>query len=464
MDCLSLVGIHKSALAGGNPATLNLLPRKPVTRMSLPWEERWERVTSDGERSGGQATVIRLRSKTDDRIGALKTLHERQQRITERRFRVQQEVYALSVTATGVPQVYESNVEQWADKDVPLYVVMEWIPGPTLTQSVGRRPIGLDAALICTNRLLETLDACHRLGITHRDLKPDNVILRDGNPAQPVLVDFGIASTEQGEDKRAFNTDIGQEMGNRFLRLPEFAPGRISRDARSDLTLLAGLLLFMVSGFVPRVLRDEHDRLPHEAAAAAIPEEHRRDPRWPRLERVFRRAFQTPLDMRFSTADDLRNALQQLRPETEASDALELALERLKEVSESEAVKRLHNLQEVVDRECGNFVDTLSRLSKNAGFIMLGDCGYDQTGRVYRITLGITRQSGGATVSYNHEVHISETEFVARYNVGLSHIWKEYFRGSIVDPEALHEALVRQAPTLLAELIQYYTELVRGRF
>ena len=432
-------------------------------RRLQPWEAHWEIVSRKGH-VGGQGIVRKVRSKTDGSVGALKTLHQDHQPDTERRFRMQQEVNALHAIGSAVAQVFDSNVEQWRDKDVPLYVVMEWIPGPTLAEQLSSSLMTLDHALACTQSVLFTLEKSHGLGIFHRDLKPDNIILREGNPLDPVLIDFGIAWAKAGDAPRPFDTDRGQEMGNRFLRLPENAPGRISRDARSDVTLVAGLLLFVLSGFSPRVLRNEHGQLPHEAGADQIPQSIREDTRWARLRRVFQRAFQTELELRYQSVSDLRDALNSLEPSAEVGDVIGPALERLRNLIDSERVQRFHRIQEMIQKECTAFVELVSRLGDQAGFGMPGSHGFTEDGQVYQVGFGLQRRgtSGGTAVWYRHEVHIGETEFWARYQVGQSPYWNEYYRGSIADPEGLREAMTRQAPVLIAELIDEYTSRLKG--
>jgi serine/threonine protein kinase len=254
--------------------------------MAETWEANWELVYPRAKQ-GGQGAVRQVRSRSDVRFGALKTLHERNQASTERRFRMQQEVNALKAIGHGVPQVFETNAEAWADKAVPLYVVMEWVPGPTLSERVAERPMALDEAVDLARALLSIVERSHGLGVVHRDLKPDNTILRDGDPRIPILVDFGIAWMKPGDEPRPFETDLGQEMGNRYLRLPENSPGRESRDPRSDVTLVAGLLIYALSGFTPRVLLGERGRQPHEAASDRIPSSTTEDRRWSKLRRGF---------------------------------------------------------------------------------------------------------------------------------------------------------------------------------
>ena len=157
------------------------------------WQDQWEVVDASQEPlGGGQGSVVQVRHSHDGRAGALKRLHDRYQRSTEHRYRMQQEVNALlALGGKGAPEILDSNASRWQDQTVPLWAVMEWIPGRTLQQRVNNSPLPLDNALRVTEQLLMTVDECHKLDIHHRDLKHDNVILRDGD-LRPILVDFGI--------------------------------------------------------------------------------------------------------------------------------------------------------------------------------------------------------------------------------------------------------------------------------
>ena len=188
-----------------------------------PWEKNWQ-ISDEKPRSGGQGTVHRVQSLTiAERFGALKILHDEGQR--ERRYRLLREVQALDYMAgNGTPRLYETNASEYNDPQQVLYAVIEFIEGPMLSSSVNKKRFEIAAARTVCERLSETLERLHNVGHKHRDLKPDNVILRDGSIDPPVLVDFGMASAAD-EDEESFHTDDGQEIGNRFLRLPEYSAG-----------------------------------------------------------------------------------------------------------------------------------------------------------------------------------------------------------------------------------------------
>lgn len=80
-------------------------------------------------------------------------------------------------------------------------LVMDFIDGTPLSDHVARHgPIPASAAWQLIRRLAGGLDRAHRLGITHRDLSPDNVMLRNDDMAQAVLIDFGIARSDRVGD------------------------------------------------------------------------------------------------------------------------------------------------------------------------------------------------------------------------------------------------------------------------
>jgi hypothetical protein len=153
--------------------------------------------------------------------------------------------------------------------------------------------------------------------------------------SRPVLVDFGLSFNNAAEDDL---TRVNEEIGNRFLRLPEHArPG--SQDPASDVTQLAGIFLYTVTGHEPRVLRDESGQMPHqrpetrEALAAALDERQVL-----RISSAFDRAFQNDLARRFQTAPELISALEKAMQTQEGSGDLNDLLAQVDEVVVSQGI------------------------------------------------------------------------------------------------------------------------------
>ena len=124
------------------------------------------------------------------------------------------------------------------------WLVMELVGGGSLADRLERGPLGVTEAARLGRGVLAALEAAHRAGIQHRDVKPGNVLLRtDGTP---VLTDFGIAAMQGSTALTATGALIGS---------PEYiAPERIrgvEGDPSSDLWSLGMLLYVAVEGYHP---------------------------------------------------------------------------------------------------------------------------------------------------------------------------------------------------------------------
>lgn len=122
-------------------------------------------------------------------------------------------------------------------------VIEEYVAGPTLRQAM---QAGLDPAhsLNLLSRIAFTLAAVHGAGVIHRDLKPDNIILRGGDA--PVLIDFGVALLAGKRDLPG--------AGTRAYMAPEQARGR-SVDERADLYALGVIAYELLMGDRPEPSR-----------------------------------------------------------------------------------------------------------------------------------------------------------------------------------------------------------------
>ena len=327
---------------------------------------------------------------------------------------------------------------------------MEWIPGPTLGERVSAHVLTLDDALSCTLCVLETLAAMHALPVVHRDLKPDNLILRNSAVHDPVLIDLGLAWAASPEGTEDFKTGRGQELGNRFLRLPELAPGGSSRDPRSDVTLAAGLLLYMITGIAPRVLQDEQGRAPHERVLDRVPAAVKSNPRWARLARVFTRTFQTEVALRMGSAAELRSALMNLEPAAPVPDSVGPAVERARAVMESERWKRRQACQSALGALCAEFDGHLRELLGRSGLSLPGRHGFHDEGRIYENVIGLQVPGGGLKCTLLHHLRITETEVIADYGVTTAPPPHVYYRGSVADPIGLRESMWRMAGNMVA--------------
>jgi serine/threonine-protein kinase len=140
------------------------------------------------------------------------------------------------------------RVLDFGEAEYLLYFVMDWIEGPTLRQHVDqvRRASVSDVHRIAHD-LLDALGYAHGLGIVHRDVKPENVVLA---PQGAVLLDFGIAKA-LADSGGARLTRSGFTVGTSAYMSPEQVAGAQDIDHRSDLYSLACVLFEALAGRPP---------------------------------------------------------------------------------------------------------------------------------------------------------------------------------------------------------------------
>lgn len=299
--------------------------------MTDPWDARWH-VERKHDKPSGQGVSYRVVDRADGTPGFLKTLRRPRDTRARKRFRREATAYE-TLNNPGLPRLLSHNAGDWRDDNTPLYMVLEFIPGSTLGDHVHRNgPCDAEVAAACVDRIAETVGHCHAEQVVHRDLKPDNVMLRGGDLRAPVVVDFGLSFNAEPDGPEDI-TRVGEEVGNRFLRLPEHASG--GRDPVSDVTQIAGLLLYVLTDQQPRVLVDEHGLKPHQRPAAAAALTAAVPGRLLlRLQSLFDCAFTTHAVHRFQTTDELRAALAAaLAPDTDEEPDYQALLAHAREIT-----------------------------------------------------------------------------------------------------------------------------------
>ncbi|MEU7028086.1 protein kinase [Streptomyces sp. NPDC046275] len=166
--------------------------------------------------------------------------------LADLRARMQREAQAAArIRHTGVVTVHDVIEE----RGLPV-IVMELVDGPSLDDVLSERG-SLDPreAASIGARLMDALDAAHRAGVLHRDVKPGNVLLERGG--RVVLTDFGIASMDTaGDEALAKLTQSGQIVGSLDYLPPERAQGQVPGTA-SDIWALGMTLYAAVEGAAP---------------------------------------------------------------------------------------------------------------------------------------------------------------------------------------------------------------------
>lgn len=131
--------------------------------------------------------------------------------------------------------------------DLP-YCILPYISGPTLRARLrAEGQLSIEEALRITMQVASALEHAHRAGIVHRDVKPENILLRDG---VALLADFGIARAVTRSATERFTSE-GLIVGTPAYMSPEQANGEEVIDGRSDLYSLGIVLFEMLAGEPP---------------------------------------------------------------------------------------------------------------------------------------------------------------------------------------------------------------------
>jgi serine/threonine protein kinase len=290
------------------------------------WTDRWQFIRNVG--SGGHGRAQLVADKQTGIQGVLKLLIENDKQ--ERRDRLHNEALALeTLEHPRLPKLLDHNVEERLDKTVELYIVSEFIPGREMSKLAG--PCALDDAVACIEAIVETVEHCHARNVKHRDLKPTNVMLRNDNIRDPVVIDFGQSFNEC--EAAVMQTDTGAGLGNRCMHLPELQPGSADkRNELTDLSFCAGIFFWLITHHCPRELgRDHNGKYPHErepaaSAIAKFPEPVRRQ-----LLRFFTMGLARGFEQRIPSVESFREKLDAIRNPATA-EAQESMTESLKQM------------------------------------------------------------------------------------------------------------------------------------
>ena len=212
----------------------------------------------------------------------------------------------------GILDVYDVG----EDEDGRPFMVMELLRGEALAAHLARGALDVDAACWVALKILEALEAAHKAGVVHRDVKPHNVFIVAASDAEEAprvvkLLDFGIAKFSEQEASAI--TRSGEIIGSPLYMAPEQAKGDSAVDARVDLWAVGAVLFEMLTGeaaykaptpiaVLAKILTEE----------AAMPSS-RRTKIPPALDEVVRRALRIEKSERFETARQMIDALSAVR-------------------------------------------------------------------------------------------------------------------------------------------------------
>jgi eukaryotic-like serine/threonine-protein kinase len=257
--------------------------------------------------AGGMGEVYKARDCRLDRLVAIKILPDHIARREDFRARFERE--ARAVASLNHPHICTLH-------DIgPGYMIMELIEGETLAARIAKGAIPLKQALSCAIQIADALDHAHRAGVTHRDVKPQNIMLtRDGVK----VLDFGLAKSTARPSltdetlTKALTTE-GTVLGTPQYMAPEQFAGK-EADSRSDIWAFGAVLYEMVTG--QKAFQEKNYSSLVAAILGADPPPMSVRPFTPSwLERLVRRCLQKDPEDRYLAMHDIVLDLRSPAPE-----------------------------------------------------------------------------------------------------------------------------------------------------
>jgi serine/threonine protein kinase len=264
--------------------------------------------------AGGMGEVYRAKDTRLDRIVAIKVLADHLSDKSDLRERFEREAKTIaSVNHPHICTLYDVGHQDDTD-----FLVMEHLEGETLAARLLNGPLPLDQVLCYAIEIADALDKAHRKGITHRDLKPGNIMLTKSGTK---LLDFGLAKLTQAASATSGPlsqlptadavTAQGTILGTLQYMAPEQVEGKTDQiDARTDIFAFGVVVYEMATGkkafegksqasLMAKIL--EIDPTPMSSLAPMTP---------PALERVVKRCLAKDPDDRWQSARDLEVELK----------------------------------------------------------------------------------------------------------------------------------------------------------
>jgi serine/threonine protein kinase len=312
-EVLSLLEAHYLAEQHETQPALELaaheLAAEQARPATLPELENYDVISPLGR--GGMGEVLLAKDKRLKRKVALKLLPSYYASNEERLRRFEQE--ALTASALNHPNII--TIHEIGTSDNLHFIATEFVEGQTLRQRIREGTLTPDAAIDIALQVANALQAAHNAGIVHRDIKPDNIMIRHDGFVK--ILDFGIAKLTESSPNNSdlttlpaggFETATGQIIGTPAYLSPEQARG-LKIDGRSDLFSLGVVLYEMLFGRQP---------FAGPTAADVMVTILERDPvippqTSPALQRVLKKALSKACESRYQSAAAFAKDLRQLQ-------------------------------------------------------------------------------------------------------------------------------------------------------
>ena len=193
------------------------------------------------------------------------------------------------------------------------FLTMEFIEGKRLAQILRAGPLPLELGVRIARQILEGLDAAHRAGVLHRDLKSDNIMVKGAGDATHITItDFGLSQALDAH-ARAMGGGRQERVGSLAYMAPEQILGH-DLGPETDVFGFGVVLFEMLCGRLPFLAEGENPRdmaLRRLNAQAEPPSRYRSDIP-PALETIVLRCLELGRDARFKSASEVLEALNEV--------------------------------------------------------------------------------------------------------------------------------------------------------
>jgi serine/threonine protein kinase len=262
---------------------------------------------------GGMSSVFRAQEHDTDRVVAVKVMNQRLAASPEFRDRfLAQGQQVAALNHPSIVHVYETAVA-----DDLLYMVMEYVDGVSLRVRlneylVNQQLLELREVVSICRQVAQGLHYAHERGLVHRDVKPDNILIRtsDAMPAgiHAALTDFGLMKALIREDNLSGGIEI---LGTPAYMSPEQARGALL-DGRSDVYSLGVMLYELVTGQQAFPAASINEVVLMQSQVESIKVQQLRPNVPPALVSIILRALRLNPDDRYESAADIGRELEAL--------------------------------------------------------------------------------------------------------------------------------------------------------
>ena len=228
---------------------------------------------------------------------------------------------AETTSALNHPNIL--TVYEFGSEDGLHFITTEFVEGETLRDKLKRERLPLAEILNVAEQTASALAEAHAAGIVHRDVKPENIMLRADDLVK--ILDFGLAKlvekTEEETDPNAvtqpyLHTQPGTVMGTVFYMSPEQARGKPT-DERADVWSLGVILYEMVTGHLPFEGETASDVIASVLKSSPVPVSHYASDAPRNLSNIIVKALRKNPNERYQTMSDLLVKIKALRQEIE---------------------------------------------------------------------------------------------------------------------------------------------------